>query len=226
MIRQKYLLALEEEDWAALPSSTYVKGFIRSYANYLELSPEDLISLYQLERSGDDRQVGARPIASISGSSTKLRLSTLLAFSATVAAAVFAFYLYRQYQSYVRAAGPVPVATSTAPIAANLPTAVVPPTPTPIPAPTATPSPTPRPGPGIEITVSALKTAWMRVQVDGKEVFQGTLRDGSVRTFKAQDVVFILCGNAGGVSISRDGRTLGLMGAEGQVVEREWRASR
>jgi hypothetical protein len=36
-IRGKYLRALEDEDFAQLPAQTYVKGFLRTYADYLGL---------------------------------------------------------------------------------------------------------------------------------------------------------------------------------------------
>jgi cytoskeletal protein RodZ len=39
-IRAKYLNALEEEQFDLLPAQTYVKGFLRSYADYLGLDPQ------------------------------------------------------------------------------------------------------------------------------------------------------------------------------------------
>jgi cytoskeleton protein RodZ len=39
-IRAKYLHALEEEQFDLLPAQTYVKGFLRSYADYLGLDPQ------------------------------------------------------------------------------------------------------------------------------------------------------------------------------------------
>src|SRR5256714_6699618 len=36
-IRGKYLRALEEEQFSVLPAQTYVKGFLRNYAEYLGL---------------------------------------------------------------------------------------------------------------------------------------------------------------------------------------------
>src|SRR5258706_5890864 len=36
-IRGKYLRALEDEQFAVLPAQTYVKGFLRTYAEYLGL---------------------------------------------------------------------------------------------------------------------------------------------------------------------------------------------
>jgi cytoskeletal protein RodZ len=39
-IRAKYLEALEEEHFDLLPAQTYVKGFLRGYADYLGLDPQ------------------------------------------------------------------------------------------------------------------------------------------------------------------------------------------
>ena len=39
-IRGKYLRALEDEQFAQLPAQTYVKGFLRTYAEYLGLDGE------------------------------------------------------------------------------------------------------------------------------------------------------------------------------------------
>src|SRR5262249_10026563 len=36
-IRAKYIRCLEEEDFDVLPSGTYLKGFLRTYADYLRL---------------------------------------------------------------------------------------------------------------------------------------------------------------------------------------------
>ena len=40
-IRAKYLRALENEEWDLLPGPTFVKTFLRTYAEYLELDPAD-----------------------------------------------------------------------------------------------------------------------------------------------------------------------------------------
>jgi cytoskeleton protein RodZ len=46
-IRQKFLQALEEGDYGALPAETYVKGFLRTYATYLGLDPEEVMAIYE-----------------------------------------------------------------------------------------------------------------------------------------------------------------------------------
>ena len=45
-IKTKYLSALEEENFAAIPGEVYVKGFIRAYASYLGMDGEELVAQY------------------------------------------------------------------------------------------------------------------------------------------------------------------------------------
>src|SRR5690349_1651503 len=46
-IRAKYLRALENEEWDLLPGPTFVKTFLRTYAEYLELDPRGLVEEYR-----------------------------------------------------------------------------------------------------------------------------------------------------------------------------------
>src|SRR6266498_1999810 len=54
-IRAKYLRALENEEWDLLPGPTYVKSFLRTYADALGLDGKLLIEEYKLrhERLSD-----------------------------------------------------------------------------------------------------------------------------------------------------------------------------
>jgi transcriptional regulator with XRE-family HTH domain len=51
-IRAKYLRALENEEWGLLPGTTYVKTFLRTYADYLELDSRRLVEEYKLRYEG------------------------------------------------------------------------------------------------------------------------------------------------------------------------------
>src|SRR5829696_8345631 len=42
-IRAKYLRALENEEWELLPGPTFVKTFLRTYADYLGLDARNLV---------------------------------------------------------------------------------------------------------------------------------------------------------------------------------------
>lgn len=50
-ISKRYLEALETGDYAELPGQVYVTGFIRSYADYLNIDPEPLIDHYRSQRT-------------------------------------------------------------------------------------------------------------------------------------------------------------------------------
>lgn len=47
-IRAKYLRALENEEWNLLPGSTFVKSFLREYADHLGLDARALVEEYKL----------------------------------------------------------------------------------------------------------------------------------------------------------------------------------
>jgi Helix-turn-helix domain len=52
-IRVKYLRALEGEDWEALPSAAYAKGFLRTYAQLLGLDAEALVDEFRRQVEPD-----------------------------------------------------------------------------------------------------------------------------------------------------------------------------
>ena len=68
-IRAKYLRALENEEWDLLPGPTFVKTFLRTYAEYLDLDPRLLVEEYRQRYERPSTQdltpfgpgMGARP---------------------------------------------------------------------------------------------------------------------------------------------------------------------
>ena len=56
-VRQKYLKAMEEGDWASLPEPLYTRGFLRSYARYLGLDGTAMLKLFeQMPGRAEDRR--------------------------------------------------------------------------------------------------------------------------------------------------------------------------
>lgn len=51
-IRRKYIEALEEGEIEELPGEVYVKGFLRSYGNYLDLDGDSLVEEYKESKNG------------------------------------------------------------------------------------------------------------------------------------------------------------------------------
>ena len=62
-IRVKYLSALESGEYADLPGSVYTKGFLRNYALYLGLDPEDVTRQWKRERG--DLTLPAEPVLNV-----------------------------------------------------------------------------------------------------------------------------------------------------------------
>src|SRR6266702_8058484 len=60
-IRAKYLRALEDEQFEILPSQTYVKGFLRSYADYLGLDGQVYVDEYSSRFVTGDEEQALRP---------------------------------------------------------------------------------------------------------------------------------------------------------------------
>jgi cytoskeleton protein RodZ len=85
-----------------------------------------------------------------------------------------------------------------------------------------TPSPSPTPGPktsSLEVIVSG--RAWVRVDVDGKTKLEGIYPPGTRKTFEGR-TAYVRTGNAGGVELVVNGKTLGKMGPGGAVVEKTY----
>ena len=60
-IRGKYLRALEDEQFELLPSETYVKGFLRTYAEYLGLDGQLYVDEFNSRYvAGEEREAGPR----------------------------------------------------------------------------------------------------------------------------------------------------------------------
>jgi len=71
----------------------------------------------------------------------------------------------------------------------------------------------------VEINIAAVERTYMRVSVDGKVQFDGEALPGTAYPYEAKNQVEILVGSASGLSITYNGRNLGLMGNFGQVVD-------
>lgn len=60
-IRVRFLRAIEEEDWDALPGGVYTRGFIRTYARFLGLDGERLAEDFRREVEGAPAPRGPSP---------------------------------------------------------------------------------------------------------------------------------------------------------------------
>jgi len=99
-INEKYLRALEEENFSELPQGAYVFGFLRNYANYLRLDYEELKQLY--EQNYHPKQ----PVPVLPGQKEKketrsfiLTPGKIIGFFVVIASGLLLWYLFFQYQA-------------------------------------------------------------------------------------------------------------------------------
>lgn len=61
-IRAKYLRALENEEWGALPGPTFVRTFLRTYAEVVGVDPHLLVEEFRTAHdTGEEMDAGPRP---------------------------------------------------------------------------------------------------------------------------------------------------------------------
>ena len=49
-VSKKYLKQIEADDYEKMPSEVYIKGFLKSYANFLRVEADDVLAIYNKER--------------------------------------------------------------------------------------------------------------------------------------------------------------------------------
>ena len=92
-IRARYLRALEDEEFDTLPAETYVKGFLRAYAEYLGLDGQLYVDEYNSRYVvGDDEPV-AGPRRSRAGRTERHVDSRVIVLTVAGIAAVVALFI-------------------------------------------------------------------------------------------------------------------------------------
>lgn len=233
-IRKKYLQALEEEDFSIMPPEVYIKGFLRNYAIYLGLDPEEVRNLYRgesLERRRTDftgragQTAGEDTYPRAFSMDMSLTQSRLLAFPfLVISLAIMAFFLlslwaFREYFPLSAKTKPetTEAVTTREPRPTFTPTSVVTQA-----TPTLVGTPKPKAYTGVDVELLMLERVWLQVHVDGEKVFEGVFDEGTKITWSGKERVAVRCNNAGGVEVTLNGQKLGPLGKRGQVVDQEW----
>jgi len=209
MIQVRTLQAIEDARVEHLPEPVYTQGFIRRFAEALDLNGAQLASALPLHPSRPLGQAG-HPKGLYSPQLRPVHL--YLVYLALIVAAVAGLsYLNRRSQVPVNSS--VPAASPTSSPAAS-PAA---PRPSPSPSPGAvSPSPTPN-NQSLKVNVSLEADSWLEVVADGQTVFEGTLTSGTQRSWTAEDTLTIYAGNAGAVLVQLNNQQAKPVGAAGAV---------
>jgi cytoskeletal protein RodZ len=202
-IRVKYVQAMENEDFDIMPGPTYVKGFLRTYSEYLGLDPEVIIGEYRSREGRTSSRVHEEPFGGVStlGRPRSHRGRNTVVFIAVICLLVLGviWILGRN--------GPDETPPSTEPGALGLTS----PSPSPTPLPTATPQKTTRPVVKGELRVTARDgESWIEVRRNdslGTVLFSGTVKKGTTRVFVGE-VLWLRLGNPSAVRLRVEGRKI------------------
>ena len=227
-IRALYIDAIEKGEYKTLPGEVYAKGFVRNYANYLELNANEIVNAFNeemhpqeelQESAGSSSVEEARQEQSAERNREEYRgpkITSLESYpmekkshgvrnALMVAAAVFvvAFAALIAFGGDEEPSAPAPRAKTQTQQGQKQTEAA------------------PKPAvDGVEVKLSFTDRCWTEVVVDGKTEFEGTAEKGKVLTLKGKDKVRITAGNAGALHYSLNGKDMGAIGQKGEVVEK------
>lgn len=216
-ISLRYLEAMEADRFDLLPAPIFAKGFLREYARYVGLSPDEVVNHYlavhqpeEVDDPGDQTLVAMERRRKRKGRSWTWGLFLLLAGALLLAlVAVFSWLNDRRQD------GPAAVVTPPPQVAApsELPVQAAQPLPPP---PAAVPEPPRAP---IEVTLDFSADCWVRVVVDGKTAIEEQRVQGESLQFEAKETVVVKLGNAGAADIQVNGSPFPFNKQPNQVVE-------
>ncbi|HYP23548.1 MAG TPA: RodZ domain-containing protein [Actinomycetota bacterium] len=214
-IRAAFLMRMESDEFDFL-APAYVRGFLRSYARYLEVDPGPLLEDFE-SRYGGGRVDSSQMIAlqrrekAVPREHRRLNSWVVAGGAAAVILVVLAFVGVMSAPEKPEPPGSALSQTT--------------PTPGPAPSPSVSPSVLPSESPGeiaatdgIELVVDAAGGAsWLEVYADGQTVYYTTLPAGQTMTFDAEKRMHIRLGYPAGVELTVNGRSLGSPGGEDPI---------
>jgi cytoskeletal protein RodZ len=236
----RHIAALEENRFDSLPARVYARAYLRNYAEYLKLDPDPLLE--EMDDFWPD--VDTPEIGPVTGQFAfpVITGQTILIILVIIVIGILLGFVYNQLSAFVnsqnnglsadgspiRGASPVVGAKVSPTRLAGLPPGTVAGPPSPgEPSPTSEPTMAPTPT-ALTLEIRVTQTAWVNVQVDGKEVLNATLQPGARHSWTANEKIFIWSGFAGGVRVYKNGVDEGPLGdgvARVQWVAPNWRAT-
>ncbi|TFH36586.1 MAG: helix-turn-helix domain-containing protein [Anaerolineales bacterium] len=241
-MRKVRLEALERGDFDSLPSRVQAQGFLRNYAEFLGMDSEQILQQFAQIEGGGARGVARNSVQVDGGASSRtsenkprrIRIYGDQIITGGAALAVIALLVWGTNR-VVASINRAPEADVTEITATSAP---------PTPASTSTPQPVglnqlPSQAPlelsptltatlplglvdSIEIELLADQSAFVQVRVDGRQEYQGRMQIGESLTFRGEDRIELVTGNARGVRVYFNGQDQGILGEVNQVLTRIW----
>lgn len=216
------LEALESERFEVLGGEVFVRGFLRNYAKYLGLDAEDVVLRY------DEYRIKTAPAEETGRGETPVFApdrKTLLAGAGALGSLVIVALFVLLASPGEKAPPPAPQA---APAAAALPLSAPEPATHPVepalaagePVAAAKPDAAMKPAAKLVLVLQAEQPCYVKVWADQGEPFEREMVIGGELRFEAEQRFELLAGNAGGLSLTLNGKPLPKLGPEGRVRRR------
>ena len=94
-ISKRLLEYMETDQWEKLPAEIFIKGFLKSYAEFIGLSPDDILLRYQEEKALEEGQTAESNMHERRGDIIKFLLIAAL----IVVAALVSFFTIKELKS-------------------------------------------------------------------------------------------------------------------------------
>ena len=224
-IRASYIEAIENGEYDKMPGRVYAKGFVKNYANFLNLNGDEMVKQFVAEVSPAAEVVeqvkdisAEKKSTSFSISGRRLEIEEKFSSNKFVAAIVAIAVLVGGIFYFIKDSAP-----EVAQVDAKK-TQEVQPAPPPEQVASVTPAPAPETPKvdGVNLQASFSDDCWMLVTIDGAVVYEGVINAGQVMDWKGNNNVNVRVGNAGAVDFVMNGQSFGKLGAEGDVVDRDF----
>lgn len=233
-IRCHTLEALENEQWDELPSQVFVKGFLKTYADFLGLDKEMVLERYEeiSTPGGDTSEI----VKQVSPRTRRWWIKVMLPLLALVFIAGIVYLnradisIVTKIFQYLGTQAPLGEEKEIAvpgkrgdqteadkTEAFARPESVEETDLTEI-ATVAQKPPEKPPPPRFSLTANVRIRTWIAIYVDDQPVKEYLFHPGDTVTWTAQEGFDILVGNAGGIDFLLNGTEIGTLGAEGKVV--------
>jgi len=240
-MRAQFMDSLEKGNFDELPSPVQTRGLLTNYASFLDLDVDallfrfaDALQARHRERH-PEKPARRRGQPNIPENLPRLRsfiagdmlfgigmVLLLVVFSVWGISRVIALQSEQRAEVEVEATGPsISEALIGTPVETVLSeVTLIPAEDTPIPnLPEGTVEiPTPAANVNVQVNIIAAERTFLRVVVDGEEVFNGRTIPGNAYPYEAEQSIEILAGNGAAIRVVYNQRDLGLLGGFGQVA--------
>ncbi|MGB9498202.1 MAG: helix-turn-helix domain-containing protein [Dissulfuribacterales bacterium] len=206
-ISLRQLSLIEAEDHDRLPDEVYVKGILRAYAKCIGIDADDIIDRYLINRAFFYKSQKAEADLLNSGKKALYRLVISLGLlSIIIVLSIYMIYGYQTNQPYEPDSDKSKGSEN---IQAERETTAVP------------VSSSERKDEKLFLEIDAVEDTWLKVVIDGLESVEYSMHSRDHIELEASSRFNMLVGNAGGVKMRLNEKSVDICGKSGEVVNIE-----